>query len=188
MPSPPRRAARRPAPQTGRTGSEDAVHAGIDTTEEATYTEQGPADPDRLRIPALGVDAPVLAVEAPDRVLVPPRDPRQLGWWSQGASPGAATGSALVVGHTVHSGGGALDDLETLGAGDRMTVLAAGGELDYEVSSVRVYDKGRIARDAGRLFSQEVEGRLVVLTCEDWDGQGYRSNVVVVAEPVETGD
>jgi LPXTG-site transpeptidase (sortase) family protein len=163
------------------------VAAGVDTTEEATYAERLSGDPDRLRIPALGVDAPVLAVEAPDRVLVPPRDPQRLGWWSQGARPGAATGSALVVGHTVHRGGGALDDLETLAAGDRMTVHAAGGDLAYEVRSVRVYDKGRIARDAGRLFSQGVDGRLVVLTCEDWDGQGYRSNVVVVAEPVDAG-
>ncbi|MDO3396237.1 class F sortase [Nocardioides sp. SOB44] len=173
--------------ETGAAGSDDAAAAGVDTIEEATYAERAAGDPDRLRIPALGVDAPVLAVEAPGRVLVPPRDPQRLGWWSQGARPGAATGSALVVGHTVHSGGGALDDLETLAAGDRMTVRAAGGDLAYEVRSVRVYDKGRIARDAGRIFSQEVDGRLVVLTCEDWDGQGYRSNVVVVAEPVGAG-
>ena len=32
---------------------------------------------------------------------------------------------------------------------------------------------------------QEVPGRLVVLTCEDWDGARYLSNVVVVADPVE---
>lgn len=68
-----------------------------------------------------------------------------------------------------------------------MTVRAAGGGRAYEVRSVRVYDKGRIARDAGRILSQEVDGRLVVLTCEDWDGQGYRCNVVVVAEPVDAG-
>ena len=173
--------------QTDAPASEDAVAAGVDTTQEATYAETRRADPDRLRIPALGVDAPVLAVEAPGRVLVPPRDPQRLGWWSLGARPGATTGSALVVGHTVHGGGGALDDLETLDAGDRMTVRADGADLGYEVRSVRVYDKGRIARDAGRLFSQEVAGRLVVLTCEDWDGRAYRSNVVVVAEPVEAG-
>ncbi len=175
----------RPRTSSGPVPSaEAAVAAGVDTTEEATYAERRAADPDRLRIPDLGVDAPVLPVQAPDRVLVPPRDPQQLGWWADGARPGARSGSALVVGHTVHTGGGALDDLETLEDGDRMTVRADGADLDYEVSTVRVYDKGRIARDAGRLFSQEVPGRLVVLTCEDWDGRRYRSNVVVVAEPV----
>lgn len=173
------------APTPAASSAEEAAAAGVDTTEEATYAEATPADPDRLRIPELGVDAPVRGIEAPGRVLVPPRDPQQLGWWSDGARPGAETGSALVVGHTVHTGGGALDDLETLRTGDRMTVRSDGADLVYAVSTVRVYDKGRIARDAGRLFSQEVPGRLVVLTCEDWDGAGYRSNVVVVAEPVD---
>jgi hypothetical protein len=36
-----------------------------------------------------------------------------------------------------------------------------------------------------RLFSQEAPGRLVLITCEDWDGTAYRSNVVVTAQPVE---
>lgn len=74
------------AAQTGAAGSENAVAAGVGTTEEATYVESAARDPDRLRIPALGVDAPVLAVEAPDRVLVPPRDPQRLGWWSTPAT------------------------------------------------------------------------------------------------------
>lgn len=172
----------------GTSASEDAaaeaVAAGVDTLQEATYTHKRTAYPDRLRIPDLGVDAPVLPIKAPGRVLVPPRDPQQLGWWAEGARPGAASGSALLVGHTVHSGGGALDDLETLDAGARVRVRANGSVLDYEVSTVQVYSKGRIARDAQRLFSQEVPGRLVLLTCEDWDGSGYLSNVVVVAEPV----
>ena len=48
---------------------------------------------------------------------------------------------------------------------------------------VRVYDKGSVARDAKRLFSQDVPGRLVLVTCEDWDGERYLSNVVVTAAP-----
>jgi hypothetical protein len=52
------------------------------------------------------------------------------------------------------------------------------------VRTVRVYDKGSVARDAKRLFSQDVPGRLVLVTCEDWDGERYLSNVVVTAAPV----
>ena len=48
---------------------------------------------------------------------------------------------------------------------------------------MQVYDKGRLAGAAERVFSQEVPGRLVLITCEDWDGSAYRSNVVVHAVP-----
>jgi LPXTG-site transpeptidase (sortase) family protein len=140
--------------------------------------------PTRLVVPELGVDAPVVGIHAVDGVLLPPDDPQTLGWWSDGAAPGAERGGALVTGHTVHSGGGALDDLETLEVGDDVRVRTAAGTLDYLVAGVTVYDKGRLARDAARVFSQEVPGRLVLITCEDWNGSGYDSNVVVLAEPV----
>ncbi|MDP2772430.1 MAG: class F sortase [Nocardioides sp.] len=142
-----------------------------------------PGAPRRLVIPALEVDAPVVPVTAPDRTLIPPSDPQQLGWWSEGARPGATRGSALVTGHTVNAGGGALDDLETVQRGDRVVVQTAKMKLTYAVRTVRIYAKGALAQEAARVFSQEVPGRLVVITCEDWDGSQYLSNVVVVAEP-----
>jgi LPXTG-site transpeptidase (sortase) family protein len=143
-----------------------------------------PGAPRRLLIPALDVAAPVLPVRAPGGTLVPPSDPQQLGWWAGGARPGAARGSALVTGHTVHSGGGALDDLETLDRGDTVTVRTDHGRIRYAVTKVAVYSKGAVADHAEQLFSQDVPGRLVLVTCEDWDGARYLSNVVVVAEPV----
>ena len=143
-----------------------------------------PQDPERLRIPALGVDAPVLAVTSRQRTLVPPRDPSRLGWWADGARPGDSRGSALVTGHTVHTGGGALEDLETLRRGDRLEVRAGGALIAYRVQSVVVLTKGALAREAERLFAQDVPGRLVLVTCEDWDGAQYLSNVVVTARPV----
>lgn len=169
-----------------------AAPPGVDTTRDASYAAIRPGYPDRVVVPALDVDAPVLPIRAPDRTLVPPADPQVLGWWADGAQPGAATGSALVVGHTVHSGGGALDDLETLGEGDQVLVRSTRTEsgegamrtMEYAVETVRVYRKGRLAQQAAELFSQEVDGRLVLLTCEDWDGTRYLSNVVVTATPV----
>jgi LPXTG-site transpeptidase (sortase) family protein len=130
------------------------------------------------------VNAPVMPVRAPGGTLVPPSDPQRLGWWAGGAEPGAARGSALVTGHTVHTGGGALDDLETLRRGDRITVRTDRGRIRYAVQRIEVLRKGAVAREAQRLFSQDVPGRLVVITCEDWDGERYLSNVVVVAAPV----
>ena len=48
---------------------------------------------------------------------------------------------------------------------------------------MRVLAKGELAREAERVFAQDGPPRLVLLTCEDWDGAAYRSNVVVVARP-----
>ena len=142
-----------------------------------------PGAPQRILIPALHVAAPVLPIKAPGGTLVPPSDPQQLGWWAGGARPGAVRGSALVTGHTVHTGGGALDDLETLQRGDKVTVRTDRGRIRYVVQHVAVYSKGSVADHAERLFSQTVPGRLVLVTCEDWNGERYLSNVVVIATP-----
>jgi LPXTG-site transpeptidase (sortase) family protein len=135
-------------------------------------------------VPRLGVDAPVVGIDAPDGVLLPPDDPQVLGWWRSGARPGDAQGSALVTGHTVSSGGGALDDLETLRPGDRVRVRTSEGLIGYQVTGVSVYRKARLAEDAARVFSQTVPGRLVLITCEEWNGSAYLSNAVVFAEPL----
>lgn len=156
---------------------------GTGTTATPSPAPWEPGAPRRLVIRALGVDAPVVPVRTVGDTLVPPADPQQLGWWADGARPGDRLGSALVTGHTVHTGGGALDDLETLEAGDQVVVRTSGGRIAYAVDRVKVFGKGTIAQESERLFSQEVSGRLVLITCEDWDGSRYLSNVVVTATP-----
>lgn len=150
---------------------------------EPILADWEPGAPRRVLIRELSVDVPVVPVGAPNDTLVPPTDPQVLGWWADGARPGAARGSALVAGHTVHTGGGALDDLERLERGDEVVVRTDRGRVVYRVERVRVFGKGRVAHHAERLFSQEVPGRLVLVTCEDWDGTRYLSNVVVTASP-----
>lgn len=144
---------------------------------------QQPGTPTRILIPILKVDAQVIGVKTKNRVFDPPADPNLIGWWSDGAQPGADEGSALLTGHTVHSGGGALENLEKLTDGDAVTVRTDGGDLSYLVSQVQVLSKDELAAQAETLFDQRSEGRLVVLTCEDWDGKEWQSNVVVTALP-----
>ena len=140
--------------------------------------------PTRLVLPTLDVTAPVVPIGAPGRVLTPPSDPRTLGWWRDGAVPGAAHGGSLITGHTVHTGGGALDDLETLRRGDPVRVRTSNGSIRYVVTATTVYRKATLAQDAERVFRQTGPGRLVLITCEDWNGSTYLSNVVVFADPV----
>lgn len=140
------------------------------------------AVPTRLVVPRLRVDAPVFPIPVVDGVLLPPDDPQTLGWWAAGAKPGALRGGALITGHTVHTGGGAFDDLETLRKGDLVRVRTLKGSIEYDVTGVTIYRKGRLAEDAQRVFSQTGPGRLVLITCEDWNGHGYDSNAIVFAE------
>lgn len=142
-----------------------------------------PGAPERLEVPALGIDAPIVPIAAPGGVLTPPADPQTLGWWADGAKPGARQGSALVTGHTVSAGGGAMDDLEELERGDQVWLRTDRGRIEYDVRTVVILGKGVLADQAQQLFDQEVGGRLVLITCEDWNGVEYLSNVVVTATP-----
>ncbi len=171
----PRVAAKSPSAPT-------SIRAPMRAPMRAPLRAQGP--PQRVYIASLGIDAPVLPIFAEGNTLEPPPDPQDLGWWAGGAEPGAAQGTALITGHTVHDGGGALDDLETVGPGTEIGVRTSRGLIRYVAESVAVLDKDTIARRAPELFDQEVEGRLVLVTCEGWDGTGYRSNVVVTAVPL----
>lgn len=159
--------------------------------EPVVRLEQTPArphaaagNPRRLVVPRLHVSAPVVPLDLEGRTLVPPDDPQTLGWWAESARPGTLRGGTLVTGHTVHSGGGALDDLETLRRGDPVRVRTTGGVVRYSVTGVTVYRKASLARVSDRVFSQAGPHRLVLVTCEDWNGVEYLGNVVVLAEPV----
>lgn len=138
-----------------------------------------------LQIPKLDVDAPVVSIQNnADRVLVPPRDPTVVGWWSEGVAPGSQSGSAVLVGHSVRTGGGALNELVELGEGDTIEIKGSESSLTYKVQSVEVLSKDDLARHAEDIFNQSGPGRLVVVTCEDWDGSVWQSNVVTIATPI----
>ena len=140
-----------------------------------------PGRPVSIDIPRLGVDTTVSGISAVGGTLVPPADYTTVGWWQDGPAPGAQHGTAIITGHTVHSGGGAFDELGDLQRGDRVIVERSRRDLEYVVSSVRSYRKGALAEDAATVFSGDVEGRVALVTCEDWNGEIYLSNVVVIA-------
>ena len=168
-------------PTPGETAQVDQSTVPLDPSLSQAKAIKGPYS---LRIPRIGVDAPVVAIQSnEDRVLVPPRDPGLVGWWSDGAAPGAPEGSAVVVGHTVRSGGGVFDDIGGLRSGDTIEVEGSGDSLTYSVESVEVMSKDDFARNAEQILDQGGPGRLVVITCDDWDGTAWRSNIVTVAEP-----
>lgn len=155
-------------------------NAATHDSEELSTT---PAEPQRLKVPSLGLDAPVLPIMADSRRLVPPSDPQVVGWWSDGARPGAEQGTAILAGHTVSTGGGVFDDLEQVRPGQRVQILSNGSRLRFQVTSVRTYHKMALAEHAAEIFDQIGPGRVALVTCEDWNGDVYLSNVVVIATP-----
>jgi LPXTG-site transpeptidase (sortase) family protein len=169
-----------PDPEPTPLGTLEAV------TIRALLPDRAMAAPTHVVVPSLGVDAPIVPIGVEDGVLIPPDDPQVLGWWSDGALPGAVRGGALVTGHTVSTGGGQLDDLEEVRRGERVRLRTTKGVIDYRVTEVRIYRKAALAKDAQEVFSQTGPGRLVLITCEDWDGTKYLSNVVVYADPRPT--
>jgi len=144
----------------------------------------GPGGPRRILLPQIGVSARVIRIAAERGSLTPPSNPRVVGWWSGGARPGAGIGSAVMTAHTVHTGGGAFDDLDKLRVGAIVTVMTSTGRITYVATSVTNYPKRSLAKHAAQVFDQTTRGRLVLVTCEDWNGEIYLSNAVAIAEPV----
>jgi LPXTG-site transpeptidase (sortase) family protein len=141
--------------------------------------------PQTLRIPRIGVDARVVPIESNgERILEPPRDQSLVGWWSDGAAPGESEGSAVLVGHSVRNeGGGVFDNMGDLSRGDAIEVEGLSSTWTYRVQSIDVLSKDEVARNAEEIFAQSGGGRLVLVTCDDWDGKAWQSNIVTIAAP-----
>ena len=77
-----------------------------------------------------------------------------------------------------------FDNIKELSRGDAIDVEGSEASLTYRVQSTDVLSKDEVAHDAGEIFRQTGAGRLVLITCDDWDGKVWRSNVVTIAVSV----
>lgn len=148
--------------------------------------------PVRLVVPSLDIDAEVVPIElGRDRVLRPPTDGSKVGWWKRSAQPGAKTGQSLITGHSLRQGDGAMDNLGDAKRGATVQVYGAaddgeksGKVASYAVQKVFVYSRAQVAKHSEELFDQDFHPRrLVLVTCTDWDGKVYQSNIIVFAQP-----
>ncbi|QLJ03584.1 class F sortase [Streptomyces sp. NEAU-sy36] len=143
---------------------------------------------DRVRIPAIDVDAPVTPVglDASGAVSAPPPDdPDLAGWFTGAVSPGEK-GTAVVVGHVDNKQGPAVFyGLGALRKGNRVDVLRKDGRTAvFEVYGVEVFSKSNFPGD--RVYGSKGAPELRVITCGgDFSKQGgYEGNVVVFARLV----
>ena len=111
----------RPATTSRSTDTTTSTTSPPPTTPAVVIRPARPAaDPVRVRIPSIGVDASVRAEGlAPDgSMAVPPV--REVGWYAPGSAPGDEQGSAVLAGHVDYDGvRGAFFDLRSLPDGQR---------------------------------------------------------------------
>ncbi|HZG03882.1 MAG TPA: class F sortase [Streptomyces sp.] len=146
------------------------------------------AEPLRLRIPRVSLDARIEAVGVTDDGMVEvPADAGEAGWYRHGPPPGAPAGSAVLVGHVDSRTGdlGAFAKLYRVRAGDAVTVAREGAPpARYEVTAREVVDKEELPPEVFRRAGRPV---LTLVTCAppyDRARGGYQRNLVVYAVPV----
>ena len=141
--------------------------------------------PERLRISAIGVDAPILPVGVTAGTTEIPADVHEVGWYRFGGRPGRS-GSTLLVGHVSSGtqGPGVFFRLRDLEPGDEVLVDMRDGLS----SAFRVIARWSFAKEAlpDRLFGRTGPAMLALVTCggpySEATGR-YEDNIVVYAVP-----
>jgi LPXTG-site transpeptidase (sortase) family protein len=142
-----------------------------------------------VRIPGIGVDAPVMKVglDADGSVQVPPLGAHNLaGWYRSGPAPGQR-GPAVILGHVDSKTGiSVFYRLRDLHAGDRVYVTLA----DKKVAAFVVDGLQKVAKDAfptASVYGQAGYPSLRLITCGGPFDQAtghYLDNIVVYAHLV----
>jgi len=148
-----------------------------------------PSRPQRLSIPAIGLQAPILDVglASDGSVGVPPlTQHNQAGWFDGGPTPGQF-GPALIVGHAdTRTGPSVFYNITKLKPGQKIEVFRADGSVAvFEVNSVEHFNKGRLPDQ--RIYGDYSRPSLRLMTCGGtWlgGGRGYSDNIVVFASLV----
>ncbi|MGA5357220.1 class F sortase [Streptomyces purpurascens] len=154
----------------------------------------GDAPPQRVDIPGIGVQAPVVARGLDRRGALdpPPYDqPGVVGWYAGGVAPGAP-GTALLVGHVDSDTRPAVFfKVSALRPGQTIRVIRADAKVaEFTVESVQVLTRDRF--DAHQAYGPRRSGRaeLRLVTCGgsfDRTTGSYTANVVVSAYLTGTG-
>lgn len=175
----------------GGTGARSAPPAEApedpDDSEETPEPAADPA-PERLLVPGLGLDEPLIELGLlDDGTLEAPARPDDVGWFAGGSRPGQP-GPTVIAAHVDGPDGPAVFyDLPTMVPGDQIEVAVEGGErVRYVVRDVADHPKDDFPTAA--VFGATPRDELRLVTCTGpWDPaeESYTDNRVVYAEAVE---
>ncbi|WP_329217108.1 class F sortase [Streptomyces sp. NBC_01485] len=174
-----------PQPSAAQAHSGGSGGADMSTRSARSAPALPPSPPDRVRIPAIHVDAPLtgLALTSAGSLDVPPAEKKNLaGWYEAGTTPGE-TGTAIVAGHVDNADGPAVFyDLGALRKGSAIEVDRRDGSVAvFTVDAVEVY-RARAFPDE-KVYGAAGRPELRVITCGGGYSRstGYEGNVVVFA-------
>jgi sortase (surface protein transpeptidase) len=141
------------------------------------------AAPTRIRIPGIGVDAPLETLHLlPDGALDAPHAWGDAGWYADGTRPGDI-GPAVIAGHIDSTDGPAVFyRLHGLRSGARIEVESDGRWLGFRATSVARYPKSTFP--TAEVYGPTPDAQLRLITCGgDFDRahRSYLDNVVVFA-------
>ncbi|MCX4762412.1 class F sortase [Streptomyces sp. NBC_01275] len=170
------------------TGDVAAVGRPADAELPPAAQPLGQALPQRIDIPELGVQAPVVArgLDTQGAIDPPPFDQAGVvGWYAAGAKPGAK-GAALMVGHVdTETRPAVFYKLSTMHAGETIRVIRDDGKVaEFTVDDVEVVQRDRF--DARQVYGtrQSDRAELRLITCGgsfDRASRSYTANVIVSA-------
>ena len=138
-------------------------------------------NPNRLKIPSIGVDADIESVGVtPDGLMGVPVNNIDVGWFNLGPRPGER-GSAVIAGHLDGTNGeeAVFSNLNKLKMGDKVYVVDENGNtVSFTVEGNQEYDVGY----ADEIFSRNDGTYFNLITCDGiWDGikKSYSKRLVV---------
>ncbi|MFF4588798.1 class F sortase [Streptomyces sp. NPDC001388] len=178
----------RPGVSAPTTGDVAAVGRPADADLPPAAKPLAAALPQRIDIPELGVQAPVVArgLDPEGAIDPPPFDQSGVvGWYAAGAKPGAR-GTALMVGHVdTETRPAVFYKLSTMRAGETIRVVRDDGRIaEFTVDEVEVVPRDDF--DARRAYGTRRPDRaeLRLITCGgtfDRASRSYTANVIVSA-------
>ncbi|MFD9504104.1 class F sortase [Streptomyces sp. NPDC060035] len=148
-----------------------------------------PSEPVRIRIPGVGVDAPMmrLGLGRDGSLDVPPAGNRNIAGWFKGGAPPGAKGTAIVAGHVDNAQGPSVFyALGSLKKGARVEIDRKDGRTAvFSVDAIEVYDNEDFPDQ--RVYGASAHASLRLITCGGGFSQqtGYLGNVVAYAHLTE---
>lgn len=140
--------------------------------------------PVRVRIPEIGVDAPIAPLKVDESgVLLPPAENDIAGWWKDGPEPGES-GPAVIAGHVdSHTGPAVFFQLPDLPSGAQVLIDRA----DHTTAVFTTYRLERRSKDefpTEAVYGSTSNAEIRIITCGgDFDDtkDRYLANVIVFA-------
>ena len=136
------------------------------------------AGPERIKLPVIGVNAPIKKVPVKDGGLAIGKDPRKVYVWKHGDPPCDSSGSSVYAGHAWSKGDGVADEWRDLRSGDIIKLPGC----KFEVEKVEQWSKAKTKKKMKRLYRVDGPPLAYLVGCLPGN---YSKRVIVTARLID---